>query len=364
MPNLSPLCLLALLSFSDEPALRGLDPVALCEGREVAGVATRTRTRGEYTYRFADERTAARFDAEPERFEIQMGGGCGRMGPLAGKGAPDRFCVFDGRVYIFASEQCRTAFQKDPPKFLEPDDVAPAANDAARTRGVALLEKALAALGGAEKVDALKSLQISRVKRTAKTGADSKPAGESVEKWKLTVAFPNSFRIDQSWDDWDSFRVMIRGKGGADGDAFFVGETTPPEVLHPTARREMWRDLLRQPLVLLRHRREPGFLAVAGEKRTVAGVEAEELNIHYSGTTTTLSVDVAGRIVAVGYRGRGPQFWFGAVEHRLSDFVEIGGLTLPRRRALVFDGKEPSGEAPSYEIQVNDLLASDFFQRP
>ncbi|MBL8696288.1 MAG: hypothetical protein JNJ88_19485 [Planctomycetes bacterium] len=363
MPNLTPLLLLSLLSFSNEPALTGLDPVALCEGREVAGVESHSRTRGEYTYRFADGRTAARFDAEPERYEIQMGGGCGRMGPLAGKGDPARFWVFDGKIYIFASEQCRTAFQKDPLKFLEPEDPAPAAGDEARSRGGALLEKVLAAFGGAEKVDGLKTLQVSRVKRTARTGADSKPASETVEKWKLTVAFPGSFRIDQSWDDWDSFRVMIKEKGGDGGDAFFVGETTPAEVLHPTARREMWRDLLRQPLVLLRFRREPGFLAVAGEKRAVAGVEAEELKIHYSGTTTTLSVDAAGRIVALEYRGRGPQFWFGAVEHRFSDFVEVGGLKLPRRRALVFDGKEPSGEAPSYEIQVNDPVPSGLFQR-
>jgi hypothetical protein len=43
-------------------------------------------------------------EAEPERFAVQMGGGCGRMGPLSGSCSPERFAVHDGRIDIFASD--------------------------------------------------------------------------------------------------------------------------------------------------------------------------------------------------------------------------------------------------------------------
>ena len=87
------LCALLAPSVTDDgiPVLRGLDPVALCEGREVPGSDTITATHEGYLYRFADEQSRERFHADRERYAVQMGGACGRMGPLSGKGAVDRF---------------------------------------------------------------------------------------------------------------------------------------------------------------------------------------------------------------------------------------------------------------------------------
>lgn len=102
------------------PALKGFDPVALADGKEVSGRSDLTATHGIYRYQFVDEANRRKFLSDPERFAIQMGGGCARMGPLAGLGNPDRFLVHEGRIYIFASDGCRSSFQKAPARFLAP----------------------------------------------------------------------------------------------------------------------------------------------------------------------------------------------------------------------------------------------------
>ena len=124
--------------------LRGLDPVELAQGVEKKGVDAWTLDHGGSRYLFATEANLRAFETDPARFEIQLGGACGRMGPGSGRGSPSRFAVHDGRIYVFASDQCREAFLKAPEKFLDPDEPAPADDAAARAAGAALVEKAVA----------------------------------------------------------------------------------------------------------------------------------------------------------------------------------------------------------------------------
>jgi hypothetical protein len=66
-------------------ALRGLDPVELCGGHEVAGDPARVATHGGHAYAFASEANRAAFTADPERYAIQWGGACARWGPSPGR---------------------------------------------------------------------------------------------------------------------------------------------------------------------------------------------------------------------------------------------------------------------------------------
>ncbi|MCI0523828.1 MAG: hypothetical protein L0Y75_01065, partial [Acidobacteria bacterium] len=91
-------------------ALKGFDPIELADNREVKGLENLSVARGKYRYLFASEANKKLFEKSPDRYQIQMGGGCGRMGSLSGVGNPDRYYVFDRRIYIFASEQCRNSF--------------------------------------------------------------------------------------------------------------------------------------------------------------------------------------------------------------------------------------------------------------
>ncbi len=138
-------------------ALKGLDPVALAQGREVAGREELELVDGLYRYRFENEASRASFRADRDRYAIQLGGGCGRMGPLSGLGSPDRFLVHEGRTYIFASDSCRSSFAKAPERYLEGDDTPPEGDTEARRRGAELIERAAKAVGG-EALDQLGSV--------------------------------------------------------------------------------------------------------------------------------------------------------------------------------------------------------------
>src|ERR1051326_4206064 len=98
--------------------LEGLDPVLLAQGKEVQGDMKFTLTRGQFQYIFASAENKATFEKDPTRYEIQLDGHCARMGsPTTGN--PDLYAVHNGRIYIFGSEECQTAFKAAPEKYLE-----------------------------------------------------------------------------------------------------------------------------------------------------------------------------------------------------------------------------------------------------
>jgi len=101
--------------------LRGLDPVRLTEGHEVAGKPELALGYGRYRYLFSSPATRERFAQDPERYALQFGGDCARMqGGL--RADPDSFAVVDGLIYAFHSPACRAAFVADPEAYLVPVD--------------------------------------------------------------------------------------------------------------------------------------------------------------------------------------------------------------------------------------------------
>ncbi len=96
-------------------AIKGLDPVALLGGKEVAGDPAIQVRHGAFVYQFANAENRARFEAEPERFAFQLGGHCAVMPRAAAN--PDLFAVHEGRLYGFGSPGCRTSFLADPAAY-------------------------------------------------------------------------------------------------------------------------------------------------------------------------------------------------------------------------------------------------------
>lgn len=97
-------------------ALSGLDPVALVHGEEVEGQDGLTHAHGAWLYRFASEKNLKAFQEEPNRFGIQ------RDDCIVVPGAeaqPDIFTVYEGKIYIFATEECVQEFEAAPKLFLE-----------------------------------------------------------------------------------------------------------------------------------------------------------------------------------------------------------------------------------------------------
>ena len=144
------LCLSAAacsLTPTGEPILNtfGHDPVALIrDGQEVKGNTELSAEYSNHRYVFATAENRNEFLANPSSYQIQLGGGCGRMGALSGRGRMDLFTVHEQKLYVFASEQCRDTFLKNPSQVLEPlAEVAPTSTPESRARGRELIDLAV-----------------------------------------------------------------------------------------------------------------------------------------------------------------------------------------------------------------------------
>jgi YHS domain-containing protein len=97
-------------------ALRGLDPVMLVKGKEVKGDAKLAVVKGGFRYLFASEENKSLFEKEPKKYEIQLAGTCPVV-PGA-DGDPNLFLVHKGKIYIFASDHCVERFKENPDSFI------------------------------------------------------------------------------------------------------------------------------------------------------------------------------------------------------------------------------------------------------
>jgi YHS domain-containing protein len=97
-------------------ALKGLDPIALVDGREEMGKPEIIETHGPYRYQFVSEPNRARFAGDPARYAIQN-----TTCPVV-SGAPvdpSLFAVHDGRIYGFGTSDCLERFRTQPAEFLK-----------------------------------------------------------------------------------------------------------------------------------------------------------------------------------------------------------------------------------------------------
>jgi outer membrane lipoprotein-sorting protein len=277
------------------------------------------------------------------------------MGSLSGAGNPDRFHVFNKRIYIFASESCRNSFKKNPDVHIETADAVPMGSAAEKKRGQELIALALNAFGGASKVDGVKNYQA-KIKLGYKQGDKVLEYPQT-----MTIAFPNLYRNEYNWGPSQTGDVLL--PTGA------VSLTTKNSESDAWQREEpvkvaLERALYREPLAILKARKEKGFVAFAAGKAKVGETEVELLKVGFKGATSTLGIDTkTGQILQVAYRDR--KGAYGDVVKTFSDFREVSGLTLPFGIAENFNGKDVTSPMTSIEsIAVNINLDAKLFQKP
>jgi YHS domain-containing protein len=329
--------------------LKGFDPVELVDGREVKGEASLSVTRGRFRYLFANVQNKALFVKAPDTYQIQMGGGCGRMGSLSGEGNPDRYHVFDRRIYIFASEQCRNGFKAAPEQHLENPDAPPAGTAAEARRAKELLNLALKGFGGAVQVDALKNYQ-------AKIKLGYKQGDKLDEYWQTeTIAFPAQYRNEYDWRTSTSADVL------SDGKAVSINRDGTYEREEPV-KEALVRALHRQPLALLKARRQSGFVAYAAGKGKVGETEIEWLKVGYKGATSTLGLDPqTGRLLQIAYRDR--KNIYGDVVKTFSDFRSVESLVLPFKIEESFNGNPQTSPIVTVDtVTLNAKLDAKLFR--
>ncbi|MEO5897211.1 MAG: hypothetical protein ABIS06_16090 [Vicinamibacterales bacterium] len=337
-----------------DEALDGVDTVILLkESKEVFGKASFRSTYGRLNYLFSSAATKAEFDSAPERYAVQMGGLCARMGKTVA-GNPSDYIVHDGKIYLFGSDACHEAFAAAPAKYL-PKPAAPMPTDpAASTNGQALLENAVASIGGAG-LDGLKTY----VESTSEQ--QKRPTGEVKVEIRKMWQFPGASRADRTVPMADgrkaTFGTLLTNTGayGIGGD-----RVTPviAEAL-PSVQQEMWREIV----PLLRGRREAGVAVAALGSGIVDGTPVERVRVRRGGLDVTLNlIPQSGRVHSTTFVDRGPGGQFGEITMIYADFKNVDGLILPHTQRALFNGAAEGSLSRTIEtIGVNVPLDAGLF---
>jgi YHS domain-containing protein len=326
--------------------LEGLDPVMLTQGKEVQGDMKYTITRGRFQYIFASAENKATFEKDPTRYEIQLDGSCARMGAPT-QGNPDLYAVYNGRIYIFGSEECQTVFKATPEKYLE----IPAAPKSPPTaemikRGQELIAKAVETLGGGSKLDQLVSFQRKDVR------------GNEVKN-TLLLSFPDVLRQETVRPTFTMASIVTPS------ESFFIMNNAARPM--PEANRaSIYKELNHELLVLFRARTRSDFKASAAGNDKVGETPVERLEVELPGFTTVLGIDPAtGRVLSQTYHGRGPGGVLGEIAINYSDFRTVEGLSLPFKMNATFDGQPfPALSATIEAITINGQIDPATFKKP
>ena len=336
-----------------DDALDGLDPVLLVGGKEVPGKSSLSVTRGDFVYLFSTTDTKATFERDPARYEIQLGGLCAKMGKTAG-GNPSDFIVHDGKIYIFGSDDCHKKFQAAPSKYLDTPAAPLPASPTAATRGRQLIDRAVTAMGGARRLDALTSYveSFSRVQ--------ARPQGEATITTRTMWSFPDRVRQERT--------MALQGKTMTSATVltpagmWFLGGQGQAFPMRPASRPSLEQDFGRHPVTLLRARHSPGFKAVALGANTIDGVPLESVRVVSGATDITLGLDATGRIYSATYRDRNAEGEFGTITVLYSDYRAVEGLQLPFTTRVTFNGQaDPSLSATIESISLNSPLDASLF---
>jgi YHS domain-containing protein len=341
--------------------LEGLDPVMLVQGKEVIGSLKISVTRGQFQYVFATEENKTLFETNPERYEIQLEGTCARMGPTV-TGNADLYTVYQGRIYIFGSGPCKKLFDATPEKYLEttskPDLTS---TPEGFKKGKALIEKAVAALGGT-KIDQVTSSQ------EAGLAVALQQQKETPYKLVTTKSFPDSVRQEQARVFGTTNATIINVLSA--NDAFTVFQTnarTNLQSLSAAARKELARQVSLTPLEILRARKRADFKAAYLGPDKVGDTPVEQVAVMFDGLVVKLSLDAAsGRIISLAFRGRNASNGeLGELSRSYSDFRSVDGLTLPFKTTGAFNGKpDPQLTYTIETLTLNVKIDAALFEKP
>ncbi|HKR58501.1 MAG TPA: hypothetical protein VJS64_02110, partial [Pyrinomonadaceae bacterium] len=325
--------------------LEGLDPVMLSQGKDVQGDMKYKVTRGKFQYIFASEENKATFEKDPAQYEIQLDGSCARMGPPT-TGNPDLYAVHKGHIYIFGSEECQTLFKAAPEKYLEVPATPKSPTAEAVKRGQELIAKAVEALGGGAKLDRLVSLQSKDVR------------GNGIKN-NLLLVFPDNLRQETIRPAFTLVTVVTPA------ESFFVVSNSA-RAMPESNRAAIYRELNREPFILFRSRTRSEFKASVAGNDKVGETAVERVDVELSGFTTALAIDPAtGRVLSQTYRGRGAGGVVGEIVINYSDFRGVEGLTLPFKTTATFDGQPfPALSTTIEALTINGQIDPASFKKP
>ena len=331
-------------------ALGGLDPVELVAGKEVKGKADGAVKHGRFRYAFASDANRTTFLKDPARYAAQFDGACMKMGPLSGGGDPDRYHVFAGRIYLFASDSCRNGFKANPTAFIDHEDAAPEGKPEAVKQAKTLLAKAADGLGGGKALNDLSTYQV-RYRIAVKRGDR-----ETKYTRTDTASFPLRFSQTDDYGNYKGGWLLLPDEG------YLSWEKTPVD---PSVRAHMVLEFYRHPIHLLKAWQAGDATAVHLGAGTVGDTAVERVAVGVKGATSTLSIDPkSGHVLRIAFRGR-TAVGITDVEKDYSDFKPENGLTVPHAVSTRIDGQPAANTTVTVEaIRVNERIDQAVFEKP
>lgn len=231
-------------------------------------------------------------------------------------------------------------------------EVAQVASTAeSQERGMALLDRAVEAVGGADRVASVASL------RRSGAAVATAPQGQmQIELDEVTV-YPDRMRQEMKLP-FGTMVTVVTAEGG-----FMVtpqGVQEIPESRVADTRKTMRRQLL--PLLNARH--DEGFEAVAVGADEIDGRPVENVQVSFADDVVTLAIaGDTGEVLAMTYRAAGFSGAPGEIHQRFSDFREVSGLRLPFVTNSTFDGG-PYLDMTATEIEIDGTVDEGAFDRP
>ena len=224
---------------------------------------------------------------------------------------------------------------------------APAASNA---EGKALMEKVVAALGGAEKVNSVKSLRSEADLQFKTPQGDMKISGVEV------IVYP-----DHVWQQMNTPRGEMTM--AASPSAAFMATPMGTRDLPSSQKQDMLDDVKRDPIFVAQHAGDPNFTFAAAGTEKIGEVEAAVLEISGEGASVRWDIDPAtGRILRARWQasGReGPE----EMQSDYSDWRTTDGISLPFQDTQTRNGKAALSEA-TQKVEINPALDMKIFEKP
>ncbi|HEX2254103.1 MAG TPA: pitrilysin family protein [Thermoanaerobaculia bacterium] len=220
-----------------------------------------------------------------------------------------------------------------------------------QARAGELLDRAVAAMGGAERIDRLQALA------TRGNAVQLTPQGEMEIPIATTHLFPDRYRQELTLP-FGSISMVLRGDSG-----FVVGPQGTMDL--PASQLGSLRSSAdRDPLSLLRSRGLADFRATVIEPIELDGTPLERLQLEVADDVTVVAIDPqTGQIRQISYREAGPTGTPGEVVQTFSDYREVDGITYPFAVVGTFDGNEMM-RLTLESVEVDPEVDETAFERP
>lgn len=326
-------------------ALLGFDPVTLVEtGEEELGSEEITLVREGFWYLFTNAEHRARFEANPERYQIQLDGVCAQNG--RGLGEPEIFYVREGKIYIFSSSYALEEFRKQPSAYLEPPPGYYGTGNEGRQSGMELLYRMQTWLGGAQRLQSVESLHLVGTAPRQDGVLEMEfwySQGHLLAQWKgpqgarAQEVGTESGRFINAWGKFEMSRAVHR-----------VYQRIAARVL-----ATLWPSLGRvQEAVLI--------------EQTASADSSVKIALNPGDSPILARIDPkTGEFRGISYQGRGPDGRWGEIVVNYSDFREIGGIRFPFLVEATWEGEVyPNSTYTLSAVEVNPVVPNGTFTGP